>query len=119
MPHRNAGAAHASPSPPHPPHPTPHAMPLAPRPIPSFNTSHASRPSPAPQVPCAVLLRGSGPHAVDYGAAGGREVVVSRRAAEAVLRGAPVYAPGVLAASGGVGRGDLVALAAARERPGT
>ncbi|KAG2427328.1 hypothetical protein HXX76_012523 [Chlamydomonas incerta] len=72
-----------------------------------------------PQVPCVVLLRGSGPHAVDYGAAGGREVVVSRKAAEAVLRGAPVYAPGVLAASGGVGRGDLVALAAALERPGT
>jgi predicted ribosome-associated RNA-binding protein Tma20 len=31
--------------------------------------------------------------------AGCREVVVSRKAGEAVLRGAPVFIPGVLAAS--------------------
>ena len=30
---------------------------------------------------------------------GGREVVVSRKAGEAVLRGAPVFVPGVLSAS--------------------
>ncbi|GFR42950.1 hypothetical protein Agub_g3839, partial [Astrephomene gubernaculifera] len=72
-----------------------------------------------PQVPCAVLLRGSGPHEVSYEAAGCKEVVVSRKAGEAVLRGAPVYAPGVLAVSSGVARGELVALAVARERPGS
>ncbi|KXZ43831.1 hypothetical protein GPECTOR_79g110 [Gonium pectorale] len=72
-----------------------------------------------PQVPCAVLLRGSGPHPVDYGPAGAKEVLVSRKAGEAVLRGAAVYAPGVLAVSSGVARGELVAVTVARERPGS
>jgi hypothetical protein len=34
--------------------------------------------------------------------AGGKEVVISRKTGEAVLRGAPVYAPGMLACSSGV-----------------
>lgn len=51
--------------------------------------------------------------------AGAKEVIVSRKTGEAVLRGAPVYAPGVLACSSGVSRGELVALAVALERPGT
>ncbi|GLI66565.1 hypothetical protein VaNZ11_010453 [Volvox africanus] len=72
-----------------------------------------------PQVPCAVILQGSGPHEVSYSAAGGREVIISRKAGEAVLRGAPVFAPGVLAVSAGVARGDLVALAVGREKPGS
>ncbi|GIM14297.1 hypothetical protein Vretimale_17306 [Volvox reticuliferus] len=72
-----------------------------------------------PQVPCAIVLQGSGPHEVSYSAAGGREVIISRKAGEAVLRGAPVFAPGVLAVSAGVARGELVALAVGREKPGS
>ena len=37
--------------------------------------------------------------------AGGREVVISRKAGEAVLRGAPVFVPGVLAATAGIAEG--------------
>jgi predicted ribosome-associated RNA-binding protein Tma20 len=50
--------------------------------------------------------------------AGGKEVVISRKAGEAVLRGAPIYVPGVLACSSGVEAGDLVAVSVALERPG-
>ena len=35
----------------------------------------------------------------------GREVIISRRAGEAVLRGAPVFVPGVLAATAGIAEG--------------
>jgi predicted ribosome-associated RNA-binding protein Tma20 len=49
---------------------------------------------------------------------GDREVLVDRLAAEAVLKGAHVYAPGLLACSPGVAEGDLVAVAAALELPG-
>jgi hypothetical protein len=42
--------------------------------------------------------------------AGGREVVVSRKAGEAVLRGAQPYVPGCIAASAGLEAGDLVAV---------
>ena len=49
---------------------------------------------------------------------GGKEVVVSRKCGEAVLRGAPIYVPGVLACSPGVERGDLVAVSVVLERPG-
>jgi methyltransferase NSUN6 len=44
--------------------------------------------------------------------------VISRKAGEAVLRGAHVYAPGVLACSAGVSKGDLVAVTVAIEQPG-
>ena len=49
---------------------------------------------------------------------GGKEVVVSRKAAEAVLRGAPLYAPGCLACSPGVEVGDLVAVSYVVEQAG-
>lgn len=42
--------------------------------------------------------------------AGGKEVVVSRKAGEAVLRGAQPYVPGCVAASAGLEAGDLVAV---------
>ena len=41
---------------------------------------------------------------------GSREVVVSRKAGEAVLRGAQPYVPGCIAASAGLEAGDLVAV---------
>ena len=49
---------------------------------------------------------------------GGKEVVVSRKCGEAVLRGAPVYVPGVIAASPGIEKGDLVTVSIILERPG-
>lgn len=49
---------------------------------------------------------------------GGKEVIVSRKCGEAVLRGAPIYVPGVLACSPGIERGDLVAVSVVLERPG-
>jgi predicted ribosome-associated RNA-binding protein Tma20 len=48
-----------------------------------------------------------------------KEVVVTRKAGEAVLRGAPVFAPGVLAMSKHLVEGDTVAVSIAREVPGT
>lgn len=50
--------------------------------------------------------------------AGGREVVVNRLAGEAVLQGANVFAPGLLAASSGLAEGDLVAVTVALEQQG-
>ena len=49
---------------------------------------------------------------------GGKEVLISRKTAEAVLRGAPIYVPGIIACSPGVCKGDLVAVSVAMERPG-
>lgn len=86
-----------------------------------------------PQLRDAVIVPGSGPHAIDYaktGAprwaccamhdawhalhhhqrhcryaclalSGGREVIVGRKAGEAVMRGAHVFVPGMLAVSAG------------------
>lgn len=50
--------------------------------------------------------------------AGLKEVVVTRKAGEAIIRGAHVYAPGVLAMSKGVAKGDMVAVSIARELRG-
>lgn len=47
--------------------------------------------------------------------AGDREVVVNRLAGEAVLQGANVYAPGLLASTPGLAEGDLVAVTVAVE----
>lgn len=47
-----------------------------------------------PGLEYVVFVRGSGPHTIDYGYAPGRppkEVIVSRKCAEAVLRGAQVH----------------------------
>ena len=60
-----------------------------------------------PQLP-AIILPGTGPHAVNYSAAEGRELVLGRKAGEAVMRGAHIYLPGILACTPGLARGDLV-----------
>ncbi|KAG6607982.1 rRNA (cytosine-C(5))-methyltransferase NOP2C, partial [Cucurbita argyrosperma subsp. sororia] len=74
-----------------------------------------------PGLDYVVFVRGSGPHTIDYGYANGRppkEVIVSRKCAEAVLRGAQVYVPGVMACSAHVEKGDVVAISVAVEQPG-
>jgi predicted ribosome-associated RNA-binding protein Tma20 len=45
-------------------------------------------------------------------------VVISRKAGEAVLRGAQVFVPGVLAVTAGLAAGDLVAVMVALDKPG-
>ncbi|KAL6137173.1 hypothetical protein ACLB2K_062467 [Fragaria x ananassa] len=72
-----------------------------------------------------VFVKGSGPHSVDYGCDEDgnvnpplKEVLVSRKCAEAVLRGAEVYVPGVLACSAHVEKGDEVAVSVSVEQPG-
>lgn len=45
-------------------------------------------------------------------------MVVDRNCGEAVLRGAPIYVPGVLACSARVAPGDIVAVSVALDRPG-
>ncbi|XWS30914.1 hypothetical protein CRYUN_Cryun23aG0032200 [Craigia yunnanensis] len=65
-------------------------------------------------------MQGSGPHTIDYGYAPEKppkEVLVSRKCAEAVLRGAQVYVPGVMACSSHVEEGDLIAVSVAVEQP--
>ncbi|GLI63582.1 hypothetical protein VaNZ11_006585 [Volvox africanus] len=69
-----------------------------------------------PRLPAVAVVFGSGPWDIDCGP-GLPEVVINRFAGEAVFKGAHVYAPGVLAASGGIAAGDLVAVSAALERP--
>ncbi|GAB2284905.1 hypothetical protein Dimus_019358 [Dionaea muscipula] len=74
-----------------------------------------------PGLDYVILVRGSGPHKVDYAHAPGqslKEVIVSRKCAESVLRGAEVYVPGVLACSAHVEKGDTVAVSALVEQPG-
>jgi hypothetical protein len=66
-------------------------------------------------MPEALLVRGSGPHALDVSLACGRELAVNRRCAEAVLRGADVYVPGVLGCTANVEEGMLVAVTAVVE----
>ncbi|KAF3793131.1 putative methyltransferase [Nymphaea thermarum] len=72
-----------------------------------------------PGLENVVIVEGSGPHEIDYGVEDGRppkEVVVSRKCAEAVLRGAHVYVPGVMACSSHVEKGDAVAVSVAVEQ---
>lgn len=45
-------------------------------------------------------------------------MVISRKAGEAVLRGAQVFVPGVLAVSSGLAAGDRVAVVVALDVPG-
>eukprot|EP00873_Tetraselmis_striata_P041919 jgi/Tetstr1/462183/TSEL_007247.t3 len=72
--------------------------------------------SPLAELPNVVVLKGHGPHAVDTtsaqdaSGAGTKQVVVDRKCGEAVLRGAAVYAPGVLGCSPNVQEGDSVAV---------
>ncbi|KOM46454.1 hypothetical protein LR48_Vigan07g015800 [Vigna angularis] len=71
-----------------------------------------------PGLEYVVFVWGSGPHRVDYGEAPPKEVIVSRKCAEAVLRGAQVYVPGVMACSAHVEKGDTVAVSVAVEQQG-
>ncbi|CAM8989121.1 unnamed protein product [Rhodiola kirilowii] len=69
-----------------------------------------------------LIFGGSGPHSIEYSACPRdgpiKEVIVSRKCAEAVLRGAQVYVPGVLACSASVEKGDKVAVSVAIEQLG-
>ncbi|KAJ0236059.1 PUA domain-containing protein [Hirschfeldia incana] len=74
-----------------------------------------------PGLEYVVFVHGSGPHRIEYGSGPERppkEVLVSRKCAEAVLRGAQVYVPGVLACTAHVEKGDAVAVCVAMEQPG-
>ncbi|KAL2645336.1 hypothetical protein R1flu_012923 [Riccia fluitans] len=86
------------------------------------------KPEKAPGFSCSehsllkdvIMVRGRGPCEVDCGVEPDKpvkEVVVSRKCAEAVLRGANVFVPGVLACSLHVEKGDTVAVTVAVERP--
>ncbi|KAB2004060.1 hypothetical protein ES319_D11G172000v1 [Gossypium barbadense] len=73
-----------------------------------------------PGLEYVVFVKGSGPHEIDYGYLPDKppkEVLVSRKCAEAVLRGAQVYVPGIMACSSHVEEGDLVAVSVAVEQP--
>ncbi|XP_059452670.1 rRNA (cytosine-C(5))-methyltransferase NOP2C [Corylus avellana] len=74
-----------------------------------------------PGLDYVVFVRGSGPHVIDYGyihEKPPKEVIVSRKCAEAVLRGAQVYVPGVMACSAHVEKGEKIAVSVAVEQPG-
>ncbi|WZZ56689.1 hypothetical protein YC2023_056796 [Brassica napus] len=74
-----------------------------------------------PGLEYVVFVNGSGPHRIEYGSELEnlpKEVLVSRKCAEAVLRGAQVYVPGVLACTAHVEKGDAVAVCVAMEQPG-
>lgn len=47
-----------------------------------------------------------------------KEIIIDRKAGEAVLRGADVFIPGVLASNPGLAVGDRVAVSVALERSG-
>ena len=68
-------------------------------------------------LPMAVILRGKGPCEVEYDDSllEGREVIVGRLAGEAMLKGAHCYAPGILASTHGLQKGDLVAVSVGLE----
>ncbi|XP_018472577.2 rRNA (cytosine-C(5))-methyltransferase NOP2C [Raphanus sativus] len=73
-----------------------------------------------PGLEYVVFVNGSGPHRIEYGSSPEnppKEVLVSRKCAEAVLRGAQVYVPGVLACTAHVEKGDAVAVCVAMEQP--
>nr|TKW09953.1 hypothetical protein SEVIR_6G135800v2 [Setaria viridis] len=67
-----------------------------------------------------LFVQGSGPHVLHYNSQPDqsvKEIIVSRKCAESVLRGAQVYVPGVLACSSHVEKGDKVAVSVAVEQP--
>ncbi|XP_021769324.1 putative methyltransferase NSUN6 isoform X2 [Chenopodium quinoa] len=75
---------------------------------------------PIPGLDYVVFVQGTGPHKIEYADVieqPVKEVIVSRKCAEAVLRGAQVYVPGVLACSAHVEKGDSVAVSVAIEQP--
>lgn len=69
-----------------------------------------------PGLDYVVFVRGSGPHIIHYDRPP-KEIIVSRKCAEAVLRGAQVYVPGVVACSAHVEKGDVVAVSVGVEQP--
>ncbi|WCJ34864.1 Ribosomal RNA small subunit methyltransferase F [Euphorbia peplus] len=73
-----------------------------------------------PGLDYVLFVKGFGPHtSIDYGFVPGepfKEVIVSRKCAESVLRGAQVFVPGVLACSAHVEKGDVVAVSVAIEQ---
>ncbi|KAL5989974.1 hypothetical protein ACLOJK_010869 [Asimina triloba] len=74
-----------------------------------------------PGLDNVIFVEGSGPHLIEYNDAPNqhiKEVIVSRKCAEAVLRGAQIFVPGVLACSSHVEKGDTVAVSVAVEQPG-
>ncbi|KAL4298831.1 hypothetical protein HN51_049543 [Arachis hypogaea] len=75
-----------------------------------------------PGMEYVVFVWGSGPRHINYGYAPDlpppKEVIVSRKCAEAVLRGAQAYVPGVMACSAHVEKGDTVAVSVAVEQKG-
>ncbi|KAJ9563516.1 hypothetical protein OSB04_008676 [Centaurea solstitialis] len=89
---------------------------------------HSSRIETSPVIKCpipgldyVVFAKGSGPHGIQYDYQQDRppkEILVSRKCAEAVLRGAQVYVPGILACSAHVEEGDVVAVSVGVEQPG-
>ncbi|CAA7401996.1 unnamed protein product [Spirodela intermedia] len=73
-----------------------------------------------PGLDYVFFVKGSGPHVMqcrDFLVQPLKEVIVSRKCAEAVLRGAQVFVPGVLACSSHVEKGDVVAVSVAVEQP--
>ena len=74
-----------------------------------------------PLLPMAIMIPGAGPKSVDYGedcCLTGKEVIVGRMAGESILRGADVYAPGILAYTRGIEQGDVVAVSTGVEKNG-
>ncbi|KAI4378366.1 hypothetical protein MLD38_015855 [Melastoma candidum] len=72
-----------------------------------------------PGLDYVIFVKGSGPHQINYGYTSNgppKEVIVSRKCAEAVLRGAQVYVPGVMGCSAHVEKGDVVAVSVAVEQ---
>lgn len=75
---------------------------------------------PIPELDYVVFVHGTGPHKIDYQPEPGqplKEVIVSRKCAEAVLRGAQIFVPGIFACSAHVEQGDTVAVSVAIEKP--
>ncbi|CAH1416652.1 unnamed protein product [Lactuca virosa] len=75
------------------------------------------------EIQCEKRLQDTvknGPHDIQYDYQQDRppkEIIVSRKCAEAVLRGAQVYVPGILACSAHVEKGDVVAVSVGVEQP--
>ncbi|KAE9614838.1 hypothetical protein Lal_00036002 [Lupinus albus] len=76
-----------------------------------------------PGLDHVLFVWGSGPHNIDYDyqhdQSPPKEIIVSRKCAEAVLRGAQVYVPGVVACSAHVEEGETVAVSVAVEQQGS
>ncbi|XP_020590413.1 putative methyltransferase NSUN6 isoform X2 [Phalaenopsis equestris] len=75
-----------------------------------------------PGLDHVLFVKGSGPYSIHYGNQSDesvKEVIVSRKCAEAVLRGAQIYVPGLLACSSHVEKGDIVAVSVAVEQRST